>query len=39
MSDYLHQKGYIYPLGKLSDEEINSIYKKIKGDEISKQLK
>lgn len=28
MSDYLHQKGYIYPLGKLSDEETNSIYKK-----------
>lgn len=33
MSDYLHQKGYIYPLGKLSDEENNSIYKKIKGEE------
>lgn len=33
MSEYLHQKGYIYPLGKLSDEENNSIYKKIKGEE------
>lgn len=33
MSDYLHQKGYIYPLGKLSDEENDSIYKKIKGEE------
>lgn len=21
MSDYLHQKGYIYPLGRLTDED------------------
>ena len=33
MSDFVHNKGYIYPLGKLSDEENNSIYKKIKGEE------
>lgn len=29
MSDYLHQKGYIYPLGRLTDEDNDFFYEKI----------
>ena len=29
MSDFVHQKGYIYPLGRLTDEDDDAFYKKI----------